>query len=395
MQLKPPQGSLRPARPTCTLTPRLSVINGAAGRWQWAPPPLCTGVEQRRPRSFVTLPLPPCPCFWAACRINAFLDGVDVGDLIVKGDLEAYSCACRPLSRQHSAGRCAPDPLCCARVLSLAAASGTNAPEHQQVRPVRLCPAGLPGAPPSSRRLPPARPPPAAGKLAGLDKKLSRSLEEEVAAGSASPSSLSKSPVGPLQESSSRKTLVYLILTLNHIYPDYDFSLLRAHHFRKEEGVSAVEELIDAHLVEASKVGAKCARCTPPAANGGGCPPCPQPLVCGSRGCRSRPGGLQQARGPLRQSHRHQRRGPQDACSFPLGVPKVWETTPGFGEEPLLDNLWSSIDEAICLKECDVYRCGACPALPRILVLPTCCLMLAFQTGSDLVLHSIAGQHRW
>ncbi len=101
---------------------------------------------------------------------------------------------------------------------------------------------------------PPAWLAPAAGKLAGLDKKLSRSLEEEVAAGSASPSSLSKSPVGPLQESSSRKTLVYLILTLNHIYPDYDFSLLRAHHFRKEEGVSAVEELIDAHLVEASKV---------------------------------------------------------------------------------------------------------------------------------------------
>ena len=143
--------------------------------------------------------------------------------------------------------------------------------------------------------------PPPAGKLAGLDKKLSRSLEEEVAAGSASPSSLSKSPVGPLQESSSRKTLVYLILTLNHIYPgacraragrwgdaghrgaafpapflrwrpgprpslsfllpplppaaaDYDFSLLRAHHFKKEEGVSAIEELIDAHLVEASKV---------------------------------------------------------------------------------------------------------------------------------------------
>lgn len=48
---------------------------------------------------------------------------------------------------------------------------------------------------------------------------------------------------------------MYLILTLNHIYPDYDFSLLRAHHFRKEEGVAAVEELVDAHLVEASKVG--------------------------------------------------------------------------------------------------------------------------------------------
>lgn len=102
--------------------------------------------------------------------------------------------------------------------------------------------------------------PGSAGKLAGLDKKLSRSLEEEVAAGSASPTSLSKSPVGPLHESGSRKTLVYLILTLNHIYPDYDFSLLRAHHFKKEEGVAAIEETIDAHLVEASKVGARLTR---------------------------------------------------------------------------------------------------------------------------------------
>ena len=32
----------------------------------------------------------------------------------------------------------------------------------------------------------------------------------------------------PLHLCCSRKTLVYLILTLNHIYPDYDFSLLRA-----------------------------------------------------------------------------------------------------------------------------------------------------------------------
>jgi hypothetical protein len=51
----------------------------------------------------------------------------------------------------------------------------------------------------------------------------------------------------------SRKTLIYLILTLNHCYPDYDFSLLRAHHFRKEPGVSAVEQAVDAHLLEASR----------------------------------------------------------------------------------------------------------------------------------------------
>lgn len=40
-----------------------------------------------------------------------------------------------------------------------------------------------------------------AGKLAGLDKKLSQSLDAEVQSGS-SPLDLSKSPVGPLLESS-------------------------------------------------------------------------------------------------------------------------------------------------------------------------------------------------
>ena len=115
-----------------------------------------------------------------------------------------------------------------------------------------------------------------AGKLAGLDKKLCRSLEQEVQAGS-SPLELSRSPVGPLSEAArcvksfqvkrplrayrlntrrncSRKTLIYLILTLNHAYPDYDFSQLRAHHFDKEPSVNAVEEAIDSYLLEVSRV---------------------------------------------------------------------------------------------------------------------------------------------
>lgn len=52
----------------------------------------------------------------------------------------------------------------------------------------------------------------------------------------------------------SRKTLIYLILTLNHIYPDYDFSQLRAHHFKKEAGLARAEELVDTHMLEVSKV---------------------------------------------------------------------------------------------------------------------------------------------
>jgi hypothetical protein len=81
-------------------------------------------------------------------RLNSFLDHIDVGELFIRGEIEAFSC-----------------------------------------------------------------------KLAGLDKKLSQSLEEEVME-SSSPAELGKSPVGPLSESGSRRTLVYLILTLNHIYPD-------------------------------------------------------------------------------------------------------------------------------------------------------------------------------
>lgn len=118
-------------------------------------------------------------------RINTFLDHVDVGDYVVYGNLEAYSC-----------------------------------------------------------------------KLAGLDKKLSKSLDQEVQTGS-SPLELSRSPLGPLSESSSRKTLIYLILTLNHIYPDYDFSQLRPHHFCKEDGIARTEEAVDSHLLEVSKVWSK------------------------------------------------------------------------------------------------------------------------------------------
>lgn len=58
----------------------------------------------------------------------------------------------------------------------------------------------------------------------------------------------------------SRKTLIYLILTLNHTYPDYDFSLLRAHHFRKEAGVKAIEETVGSALLEVSRV--RCLYCS-------------------------------------------------------------------------------------------------------------------------------------
>ena len=57
-----------------------------------------------------------------------------------------------------------------------------------------------------------------------------------------------------IRPSPSRKTLIYLILTLNQIYPDYDFSSLRASHFRKEGGLAAVEDAVDAHLLDVARV---------------------------------------------------------------------------------------------------------------------------------------------
>ena len=95
-------------------------------------------------------------------------------------------------------------------------------------------------------------------KLAGTDKKLSRSLEQEVLNDLAtSPpgvaDTLSASPVGPLSESASRRPLIYLILTLNHMYPDFDFSTLRAQNFTKEVGVSIVKNNIDNLLMECGK----------------------------------------------------------------------------------------------------------------------------------------------
>ena len=74
---------------------------------------------------------------------------------------------------------------------------------------------------------------------------------------SPSPSTLSSSPVGPLTDAGSRKTLIYLILTLNHTYPDYDFSALRGHHFTKEgpgSGFMRVKDDIDSLLLESAKV---------------------------------------------------------------------------------------------------------------------------------------------
>ncbi|KAI7998525.1 hypothetical protein LOK49_LG10G00844 [Camellia lanceoleosa] len=93
-------------------------------------------------------------------------------------------------------------------------------------------------------------------KHTGSDKKLSLSLEHEILdyLGKSSDTD-SSSPVEYLCSCrSSRKMLIYLILTLYHMYPDYDFSAVKAHQFFMEESWDSFKQIFDAYMFEASKV---------------------------------------------------------------------------------------------------------------------------------------------
>ncbi|XP_048229402.1 repressor of RNA polymerase III transcription MAF1 homolog [Ricinus communis] len=91
-------------------------------------------------------------------------------------------------------------------------------------------------------------------KHTGTDKKLSFSLEHEILdyLGKSSDTD-SSSPAEYLLSRSSRKTLIYLVLTLYHMYPDYDFSAMNAHQFFTEESWDTFKQIFDTYMFEASK----------------------------------------------------------------------------------------------------------------------------------------------
>ncbi|KAG2652058.1 hypothetical protein PVAP13_1NG330600 [Panicum virgatum] len=91
-------------------------------------------------------------------------------------------------------------------------------------------------------------------KHTATDRRLSISLEHEILdyLGKSSDSDPS-SPVEHLSSRSSRKTLIYLVLTLGHMYPDYDFSAVWAHLFFQEEEMESFKQMIDTYLSDASR----------------------------------------------------------------------------------------------------------------------------------------------
>ncbi|CAL1389531.1 unnamed protein product [Linum trigynum] len=91
-------------------------------------------------------------------------------------------------------------------------------------------------------------------KHAGSDKKLSLSLENEILdyLGKSSDTD-SLSPAEYLLSRSSRKTLIYLVLTLSRMYPDCDFSAMKAHQFFTEETWETFKQIFDNYMIGASK----------------------------------------------------------------------------------------------------------------------------------------------
>ncbi|KAL6529190.1 hypothetical protein OROGR_014813 [Orobanche gracilis] len=90
-------------------------------------------------------------------------------------------------------------------------------------------------------------------KHAGTDKKLSLSLENEILDQMGKSSDTDSSPIEYLFSRSSRKTTIYLLLTLHHMYPDYDFSAVKAHEFFAEESWDSFKQIFDVYMFEASR----------------------------------------------------------------------------------------------------------------------------------------------
>ncbi|KAL1531919.1 repressor of RNA polymerase III transcription MAF1 [Salvia divinorum] len=91
-------------------------------------------------------------------------------------------------------------------------------------------------------------------KHAGTDKKLSLSLENELLDHlGKSLDTESSSPDEYLIRRSSRKTLIYLLLTLHQMYPDCYFSAARTHEFFTEESWDSFKQIFDVYMLEASQ----------------------------------------------------------------------------------------------------------------------------------------------
>lgn len=66
---------------------------------------------------------------------------------------------------------------------------------------------------------------------------------------------LDMTPFGPMTDQHARKTLYLLINTLNHAFPDHDFSDVRPSHFNREESGASVLNALSTTLLSPARAG--------------------------------------------------------------------------------------------------------------------------------------------
>ena len=92
----------------------------------------------------------------------------------------------------------------------------------------------------------------------GSDRKLYKSLDKSMDDMYNDPAPQGKSqggseafgtsPFGPMTDTSSRKTFIFLVATLNGVFPDYDFSNLKVEDFRDESNLFLVVNAVNTRL---------------------------------------------------------------------------------------------------------------------------------------------------
>eukprot|EP01027_Heterolobosea_sp_BB2_P011290 GEZU01016454.1.p1 GENE.GEZU01016454.1~~GEZU01016454.1.p1 ORF type:complete len:275 (+),score=51.07 GEZU01016454.1:179-1003(+) len=150
-------------------------------------------------------------------HFNSLLDGADVGDSIIYGKIEVYSC--KKISAEKKLSKVIDQKLINGFSHTQSLPAGFNNSEE-------LNNLILENTPPECRELPSVLSP----------------MSPE--------SPISVSPFGPLTSSSSRKTLINLISLLNASYPDYDFSNLKPEDFTKESSLDMVMNAINLSLTD-------------------------------------------------------------------------------------------------------------------------------------------------
>ena len=102
-------------------------------------------------------------------------------------------------------------------------------------------------------------------KPVNKDKKLFKSLEAgyQTDASNSPPlpsfmaqdHNMDMTPFGPMQDQHARKTFYALINTLNHAFPDHDFSDVRPSHFNREENGASVLNALSTTLLSPNRAG--------------------------------------------------------------------------------------------------------------------------------------------